>query len=69
MVNSVALISDTVHNFSDFPAVLISCIAFRIGRKGATVFNTFGYRRAEIMADLINVLVLTGASGFILYHA
>ncbi|MFO8084056.1 MAG: cation diffusion facilitator family transporter [Desulfobacterales bacterium] len=69
MANSVALISDAVHNFSDFMAVLISYIAFRIGRKGATVFNTFGYRRAEIMAALINVLLLTGASGFILYHA
>ncbi len=69
MANSVALISDAVHNFSDFTAVLISYIAFRIGRKGATVFNTFGYRRAEIMAALINVLLLTGASGFILYHA
>ncbi len=69
MANSVALISDAVHNFSDFTAVLISYIAWRIGRKGATVFNTFGYRRAEIMAALINVLLLTGASGFILYHA
>lgn len=67
--NSVALISDAVHNFSDFTAVLISYIAFRIGRRGATVLNTFGYRRAEIMAALINVLLLTGASGVILYHA
>jgi len=69
LANSVALISDAVHNFSDFTAILISYIAFRIGQRGATVFNTFGYRRAEIMAALINVLLLTGASGVILYHA
>ncbi len=69
MANSVALISDAVHNFSDFMAVLISYIAYRIGRKGTTVFNTFGYRRAEILAALINVMLLTGASGVILYHA
>lgn len=69
MANSVALISDAVHNFSDFMAVLISYIAYRIGRKGATAFNTFGYRRAEILAALINVLLLAGASGVILYHA
>lgn len=69
LANSVALISDAVHNFSDFTAIFISYIAFRIGQKGATVFNTFGYRRAEIMAALINVLLLTGASGVILYHA
>ncbi|MGA9236609.1 MAG: cation diffusion facilitator family transporter [Desulfobacterales bacterium] len=69
LANSVALISDAVHNFSDFTALLISYIAFRIGRKGATAFNTFGYRRAEIMAALINVLLLAGASGIIFYHA
>lgn len=69
LANSVALISDAVHNFSDFTAVLISYIAFRIGRKGATVANTFGYRRAEIMAALINVMLLAGASAVILYHA
>jgi cation diffusion facilitator family transporter len=69
LAGSVALISDAVHNFSDFTALLISYIAFRIGRRGATAFNTFGYRRAEIMAALINVLLLAGASGIILYHA
>ena len=69
MANSVALISDAMHNFSDFTALLISYGAYRIGRRGATVFNTFGYRRAEIMAALINVMLLAGASGVILYHA
>jgi cation diffusion facilitator family transporter len=69
LANSVALISDAMHNFSDFTALLISYIAYRIGRRGATVFNTFGYRRAEIMAALINVALLAGASGVILYHA
>lgn len=66
---SVALISDAIHNFSDFTALLISYIAFRIGRRGASLFNTFGYRRAEIMAALMNVALLIGASGVILYHA
>lgn len=69
LANSVALISDAVHNFSDFTALLISYIAFRIGRRGATVSNTFGYRRAEIIAALINVMLLAGASGFIVFHA
>jgi len=69
LANSVALISDAMHNFSDFTALLISYVAYRIGRRGATVFNTFGYRRAEILAALINVALLAGASGVILYHA
>lgn len=69
IANSVALISDATHNFSDFTAVLISYIAYRIGKKGASVRNTFGYKRAEVMAALINVLILFGASVFIIYEA
>ncbi len=67
--NSMALISDAAHNFSDFAAVLISYIAYRIGRKGASVKNTFGYKRTEVMAALLNVTILTGASIFIVYEA
>ncbi|MCF8070344.1 MAG: cation diffusion facilitator family transporter [Desulfobacterales bacterium] len=67
--NSMALISDATHNFSDFMAILISYIAYRIGKKGPTPQNTFGYRRAEIMAALLNVTILACASLFILYGA
>ncbi|MDP2646984.1 MAG: cation diffusion facilitator family transporter [Desulfobacterales bacterium] len=69
VAHSMALISDAIHNFSDFTAILISYIAFRIGKKGASVRNTFGYRRAEIMAALLNVALLVGASIFIIYGA
>lgn len=69
MANSMALVSDAVHNFSDFTAILISYIAFRIGKKGANLSNTFGYRRAEVMAALINVGILFGASLVIIYEA
>lgn len=67
--HSMALISDAAHNFSDFTAVLIAYIANRIGRKGPSVHNTFGYRRAEILAALINVGLLAGAAAFIIYEA
>ncbi|OIP89171.1 MAG: hypothetical protein AUK55_14920 [Syntrophobacteraceae bacterium CG2_30_61_12] len=67
--HSVALISDAAHNFSDFSALVIAYIAYRIGRKGASVRNTFGYRRAEILAALLNVVLLVGAVLFIVYHA
>lgn len=69
VANSMALISDAVHNFSDFTAILISYIAFRIGKRRASVTSTFGYQRAEIMAALLNVTILTAASAFILYGA
>jgi cation diffusion facilitator family transporter len=67
--HSVALISDATHNFSDFMAILVSYIAHRIGKKGASLRNTFGYRRAEILAALLNVVILTGASAVIVFEA
>jgi cation diffusion facilitator family transporter len=67
--HSMALISDATHNFSDFAAILISYIALRIGKKGASLQNTFGYRRAEILAALLNVAILFGASAIIVYEA
>ncbi|MBN2398644.1 MAG: cation transporter [Deltaproteobacteria bacterium] len=67
--NSMALISDAIHNLSDFTAILISYLAFRIGRRGASVTSTFGYQRSEIMAALLNVTILTAASAFIVYGA
>lgn len=67
--NSMALISDATHNFSDFTAILISYIALKIGKKGASLQNTFGYRRAEILAALLNVAILFGASALIVFGA
>jgi cobalt-zinc-cadmium efflux system protein len=67
--HSMALISDATHNFSDFGAILIAYFAYRIGKKGASVENTFGYRRAEIMAALANVVILVAAAAFIMYEA
>ena len=67
--HSMALISDATHNFSDFLAILIAYIAHRIGRKGASFQNSFGYKRAEILAAAMNVAILIGASAFIIYEA
>ncbi len=69
VAHSYALISDATHNFSDFTAILISYIAFRIAQKGPSLQNTFGYRRAEILAAMINVAILVAASVFILIGA
>ncbi|MGE0087280.1 MAG: cation diffusion facilitator family transporter [Desulfococcaceae bacterium] len=66
---SVALISDAVHNFSDFTAILIAYFAYRIGQKGASLSHSFGYRRAEVLAALFNVIILTAVSLFIIREA
>jgi cation diffusion facilitator family transporter len=67
--NSMALISDAVHNFSDFAAILIAYFAYLIGRRGASPTHSFGYKRAEILGAAINVALLFAASAFILYEA
>nr|HID59381.1 cation diffusion facilitator family transporter [Desulfobacterales bacterium] len=67
--HSTALISDAIHNLGDFTAILIAYLAHRIGQKEASVRNTFGYRRAEIIAAVLNVLLLVGACAFIVYKA
>lgn len=67
--HSMALLSDAAHNFSDFAAILIAYFAHMIGKRGASVRNTFGYRRVEVMAAVINVVILLGASCFIVYEA
>ncbi|WP_457615979.1 cation diffusion facilitator family transporter [Lutibacter sp.] len=52
---SLSLISDAVHNFSDVISLIISYIANLLTRKKKqTLKQTFGYKRAEIIAAFIN---------------
>jgi len=59
---SLALISDALHNFSDGIAVVISYIAIRLDRKPSSVQYTFGLKRAQIIAAIINSGVLVAIS-------
>ncbi|MFC2152948.1 cation diffusion facilitator family transporter [Bacteroidota bacterium] len=67
--NSLALISDAVHNLSDTMAIIISYIAMLIGKKDSTSKNTFGFKRIEILAALFNAVVLIVISIFLFYEA
>jgi cobalt-zinc-cadmium efflux system protein len=62
---SMALISDAVHNLSDFTSVLISYSALRVGRREPTLRHTFGYKRLEVFAAVFNVALLFGAGIYI----
>ena len=55
---SVALLADTVHNFSDALTALPLLFAFRLGRRAATRRYTYGYGRAEDLAGLFIVFVV-----------
>jgi cobalt-zinc-cadmium efflux system protein len=67
--NSLALISDAVHNFSDVIALLLAWVAGWLARKQPTEQHTYGYRRASILAALVNAGLLLIAVGGIAVEA
>ena len=55
---SVALLADTIHNFSDALTAIPLWIAFVLGRRAATRRYTYGYGRAEDLAGLFIVAMI-----------
>jgi cation diffusion facilitator family transporter len=55
---SVALLADTIHNFSDALTAVPLWIAFILGRRAATRRYTYGFGRAEDLAGLFIVAVV-----------
>jgi cobalt-zinc-cadmium efflux system protein len=66
---SLALISDALHNFSDVLSLVFSLIAHKLSRRKASVSQTFGYKRAEILAAFINASTLIIVAFILIYHA
>ncbi len=58
VTGSVALLADTIHNFSDALTAVPLWIAFVLGRRAATKRFTYGYRRAEDLAGIFIVLMI-----------
>jgi cobalt-zinc-cadmium efflux system protein len=56
--NSLALLSDALHNFTDVVSLIISYFASVLVKKNASTQRTFGYKRAEILAAFINASTL-----------
>jgi cation diffusion facilitator family transporter len=55
---SVALLADTIHNFSDALTAVPLWIAFVLGRRIATKRYTYGFGRAEDLAGLFIIAVV-----------
>jgi cobalt-zinc-cadmium efflux system protein len=66
---SLALISDALHNFSDVLSLVFSYGAHRLSRRKASLAQTFGYKRAEIMAAFINAMTLIIVAIYLIYEA
>jgi cation diffusion facilitator family transporter len=67
--SSVALLADTIHNFSDALTSVPLWIAFALGGRAATRRYTFGYRRAEDLAGLLILLVIAASAGLAAYES
>lgn len=67
--NSLALLSDAVHNLQDTLAIGISYGARVLSRKPANIRYTFGYHRAEILSAFINMSILIVIAFFLVREA
>lgn len=63
---SLSLLADAAHEFSTVIAITISLVAVWLADKKATPKRTYGYQRAEILAALINGVLLLGMAIFII---
>ncbi|CEA03953.1 cation efflux system protein [Pseudomonas saudimassiliensis] len=66
---SLSLIADALHNLSDAASLVIALIARKIGRRPPDAFKTFGYRRSETIAALINLVTLIIIGLYLIYEA
>ncbi len=66
---SLALISDALHNFSDVLSLVFSYVAHKLSKKKASVNQTFGYKRAELIAAFVNAMTLIIVALFLIYGA
>lgn len=66
--NSLALLSDAAHMFTDAAALAIALAAVKIGQRPADDKRTFGYRRFEILAAAFNALLLFAVAAYVLYE-
>ncbi|HOK60049.1 MAG: cation diffusion facilitator family transporter [Tenuifilum sp.] len=66
---SISLLSDAAHNFSDVLSLIISYTANRLSGQKATLTRTYGLKRSEILAALINSVTLLGLAIAILLES
>ncbi len=67
--NSLALLSDAGHNFTDALALLLAWFGFYLETKPADEVKTYGYRRAGVLAAFVNALALVVLACFIFYES
>jgi cobalt-zinc-cadmium efflux system protein len=67
--NSLALLADAGHMITDVAGLALALFASWVAQRPATREKTYGYYRVEILAALLNGVLLFGMAFFILYEA
>lgn len=69
MINSMALLADAGHNFSDVLGLLFAWGAAYLAKTATTEKRTYGFRKSTILAALFNAILLMIAVGAITIEA
>jgi cobalt-zinc-cadmium efflux system protein len=69
LTGSLALLADAGHVLSDIGAIALALFAARLASRPAAGRMTFGYQRSEILAALVNGLLLVAVAIAIAYEA
>jgi cation diffusion facilitator family transporter len=66
---SVALLADTIHNFSDALTAIPLGLAFMLARRAPNQRYTYGYGRAEDLAGVLIVVMIFGSAMVVFYES
>lgn len=69
LAGSLALLADAGHMLTDAGSLGLALFAMRLAERPTSARHTYGLYRAEILAAVINAVVLLGISGYVLYQA
>ncbi len=69
LTNSIAIISDAIHDFGDSLSLGLAWYFQRLSKKGSTGHYTYGYKRFSLLGAIINSVVLVVGSIYVLTRA
>jgi cobalt-zinc-cadmium efflux system protein len=69
VTNSLALLADAGHNFTDVVGIGLALLAIAIAGRPASDGRTFGFLRLEILAAVVNAVLLFGVAAFVIFEA
>lgn len=69
IANSIAIMSDAAHLFSDLLGFIISIVSIYIAKRSATHHMSYGFHRAEVIGALVSVTIIWGLTVWLIWEA